>query len=78
MYGHDEIGMPLTTHVVIVNVWKLTMKETHKIKFPSSQFERVKVPNKFPTIQNGSHWICESSLQVPKFPRTSKLQERVS
>ena len=54
MYGHNELGMLLTTHMVIMNVWKLPMKETCQIKFPSSQFERVKVPNKFPTILNDS------------------------
>ena len=55
MYGHEEIGMLLTTHVMIMNVWKLRLKETRKKKLPSSRSQRVKVPNKFPTIRNGSH-----------------------
>ena len=38
MYGHEQIVVLLTTHVVIMNVWNLQVKETHKIKFPSFQF----------------------------------------
>ena len=30
MYGHEEIGMLLTTSVVIINAWKFLVKKMRK------------------------------------------------
>ena len=71
MYGRKKIGMLLTTKMEIMNAWKFSVKETRKKKSPSFRFQRVKVPNKFSTIRNGS---CKIAKVPYKFPSSLERQ----